>query len=89
MKVTDYIIGKGVYSYLLQPEEKFYKELKKIPDTEWFGKVGEARTISQDVLGKIEKTAASIGFNLEDILHLMAENEYITELRSKIKEDLA
>jgi hypothetical protein len=37
------------------------------------------------VLGQIEKTAASIGFTLEDILKLMAENEYITELRSKMK----
>jgi len=41
------------------------------------------------VLGQIEKTATSIGFNLEDILQLMAENEYIMELRSKIKEDHA
>jgi len=89
MKVTDYTIAEGVYSYVVQPEEKFYKELRKIPDTEWLDKVGEARTISQDVLGQIEKTATSIGFTLEDILQLMAENEYITELRSKIKEDLA
>ncbi len=89
MKVTDYTIAEGIYSYVVQPEEKFYKELRKISDTEWFGKVGVARTISQDVLGQIEKTAISIGFNLEDILQFMAENEYITELRSKIKEDLA
>jgi hypothetical protein len=89
MKVTDYTIAEGVYSYVVQLEEKFHKELRKIPDTEWFGKVGVARTISQDVLGQIEKTATSIGFNLEDILQLMAENEYIMELRSKIKEDLA
>jgi len=89
MKVTDYTIAEGVYSYVVQPEEKFYKELRKIPDTEWFGKVGVARTISQDVLGQIEKTAISIGFTLDDVLKLMAENEYITELRSKIKEDLA
>jgi len=89
MKVTDYTIAEGVYSYVVQPEEKFYKELRKIPDTEWFGKVGVARTISQDVLGQIEKTATSIGFTLDDVLKLMAENEYITELRSKIKENLA
>ncbi len=89
MKVTDYTIGEGVYSYVVQSEEKFYKELRKIPDTEWFGKVGVARTISQDVLGQIEKTAISIGFTLDDVLKLMAENEYIRELRSKIKEDLA
>jgi len=89
MKVTDYTIGKGVYSYVVQPEEQFYKELRKIPDTEWFDKVGVTRTISQDVLGQIEKTAASIGFTLEDVLKMMAENAYITELRSKIKEDLA
>jgi hypothetical protein len=89
MKVTDYTIAEGVYSYVVKPEGKFYKELKKIPDTEWFGKVGVARTISQDVLGQIEKTAISIGFTLNDVLKLMAENEYITELRSKIKEDLA
>jgi hypothetical protein len=89
MKVTNYTIAEGVYSYVVQPEEKFYKVLRKISDSEWFDKVGVARTISQDVLGQIEKTATSIGFNLEDILQLMAENEYITELRSKIKEDLA
>jgi hypothetical protein len=74
---------------VVQPEEKFYKELRKIPDTEWFGKVGVSRTISQDVLGQIEKTATSIGFTLDDVLKLMAENEYIREIRSKIKEDLA
>ncbi len=45
MKVTDYTIAEGVYSYVVQPEEKFHKELRKIPDTEWFGKVGVARTI--------------------------------------------
>jgi len=89
MKVTDYTIGEGVYSYVVHPEEQFYKELRKIPDTEWFDRVGVTRTISQDVLGQIEKTAASIGFTLEDVLKLMAENAYITELRSKIKEDLA
>jgi len=43
------------------------------------------KSISQDVLGQIEKTASSIGFTLEDILQLMAENAYITELRSKKK----
>ncbi len=85
MKVTDYTIGEGVYSYVVQTEEKFYRELRKIPDTEWLNKVGAARTISQDVLGQIEKTVASIGFTLEDVLKLMAENTYITELRSKMK----
>jgi len=83
MDITSYSIGEGVYSYVVRIEEKFYKELRKIPDIEWFGKVGVGRNISQDVLGQIEKTAASIGFTLEDILKLMAENEYITELRSK------
>jgi len=83
MNITSYSIGEGVYSYVVRIEEKFYKELRKIPDIEWFGKVGVGRNISQDVLGQIEKTAASIGFTLEDILKLMAENEYITELRSK------
>ena len=85
MKVTDYIIGEGVYSYVVQSEEKFYKELRKIPDTAWFDKVGVTKTISQDVLGQIEKTATSIGFTLDDILKLMAENEYLIELRSKMK----
>jgi hypothetical protein len=89
MKVTDYTIAERVYSYVVEPEEQFYNELRKIPDTEWFGKIGVARTISQDVLWQIEKTAARIGFTLEDVLKLMAENEYIMELRSKIKEDLA
>gem|GEM_PF-3737265 len=85
MKVTDYIIGEGVYSYVVQSEEKFYKELRKIPDTAWLDKVGVTKTISQDVLGQIEKTATSIGFTLDDILKLMAENEYLIELRSKMK----
>ena len=85
MKVTDYTIAEGVYSYVVQTEEKFYRELRKIPDTEWLNKVGVARTISQDVLVQIEKTIASIGFTLEDVLKLMAENTYIMELRSKMK----
>jgi hypothetical protein len=74
-----------VYSYLVQPEEKFYKELEKIPNSEWSEMTNVTKTISQDVLGQIEKTASSIGFSLEDILQLMAENAYITELRSKTK----
>jgi len=85
MKVTDQIIGEKVYSYVVQPEEKFYKELEKIPDNEWLGMTSITRTISQDVLGQIEKTATSIGFTLEDVLQLMAENAYITKLRSKMK----
>ena len=85
MKVTDYTIAEKVYSYVIQPEEKFYKELEKIPDSEWLGMTSVTKSISQDVLGEIEKTAASIGFTLEDILQLMTENAYITELRSKKK----
>jgi len=85
MKVTDYTIAEKVYSYVIQPEEKFYTELEKIPDSEWLGMTSITKTISQDVLGQIEKTAASIGFTLEDILQLMAENAYITKLRSKMK----
>ena len=85
MKVTDYTIAEKVYSYVIQPEEKFYKELEKIPDSEWLGMTSVTKSISQDILGEIEKTAASIGFTLEDILQLMTENAYITELRSKKK----
>ena len=85
MKVVDYAIRKKVYSYVVRPDEKFYLELKKIPDTDWFDKASVTRSISQDVLGQIEKTAASIGLTLEDVLQLMAENAYITELRSKLK----
>jgi len=85
MKVTDYTIAEGVYSYVILPEEKFYKELEKIPDSEWWSMTNITKTISQDVLGEIEKTASSIGFTLEDILQLMAENAYIMELSSKKK----
>ncbi len=85
MKVTEHTIGEKVYSYVVQPEEKFYKELEKIPESEWLGMMSITKSISQDVLGQIEKTASSIGFTLEDILQLMAENAYITELRSKKK----
>ena len=85
MRHTDHIIRKKVYSYLIQPEKKFYKELEKIPDSEWLSTTNVTRTISQDVLGQIEKTAASIGFTLDGILQLMAENAFITQLRSKVK----
>ena len=85
MKVIDYTISKEVYSYVVQPEEKFYKELEKIPESKWIDMTSITKTISQDVLEQIEKTAASIGFTLEDVLQLMAENAYITELRSKKK----
>ncbi len=85
MKIIDHIIAKKVYSYLVQPKEKFYKELRKIPDSEWLGMTSVTKSISQDVLEQIEKTAANIGFSLEDILQLMAENAYITELRFKMK----
>ena len=85
MKVTDYIMGEGVYSYVVQSEEKFYKELEKIPDNAWFDDASITKSIPQDVLGQIEKTAASIGFTLEEVLQLMDENAYITKLRSKMK----
>ncbi len=85
IEVTDHIIGEKVYSYGIQREKKFYKELEKIPDSEWLSTTNVTRTISQDVLGQIEKTAASIGFTLENVLQLMAENAFITQLRSKVK----
>jgi len=85
MRLTDHIIRKKVYSYVIQPKKKFYKELEKIPDSEWLSTTNVTKTISQDILGQIEKTAKSIGFTLEDILQLMAENRFITELRSKKK----
>ncbi len=83
MKITEHTIAEKVYSYVIQSEEKFYKELEKIPDSEWMSMTNVTKTISQDVLGEIEKTAVKIGFRLEDILRLMAENSYIMELRSK------
>ena len=85
MKVTGYTIADKVYSYVIQQEEKFYKELEKIHNSEWSDLPSIAKTISQDVLGQIEKTATSIGLTLEDVLQLMAENAYIIELRSKKK----
>ena len=83
MKITEHTIAEKVYSYVIQSEEKFYKEFEKIPDSEWMSMTNVTKTISQDVLGEIEKTAVKIGFTLEDILRLMAENSYIMELRSK------
>ncbi len=76
-----------MYSYVVQPEKEFYKKLEKIPENEWLG-MSVTRTISQDILGEIEKTASSIGFTLDDVLQLMAENAYITGLRSKTKKKL-
>ncbi len=87
MTVTDHIIGEKVYNYVVQPEKEFYQELEKIPENEWSG-MSVTRTISQDILGEIEKTASSIGFTLDEISQLMAENAYITELRSKTKKKL-
>ncbi len=84
MKVTNHTIREKVYSYVVQPEEEFYKELERIPDSQW-NAMSVTRTISQDILGEIEKTAEKIGFTLKDILQLMAENTYIAELRSKMK----
>ena len=52
-----------MYSYVVQRGKKFYKELEKIPDSEWFSSTSISRTISQDVLGQIEKTVASIGLS--------------------------
>ena len=83
MKVIEHIIGEKVYSYVIQQEKEFYEELEKIPDSEWT-EMNVTRTISQDILGEIEKTATNIGFTLEEILQLMAENTYITDLRSKM-----
>ena len=85
IKVTHYTIREKVYSFVMMPEEEFYKELRKIPKGEWLDKTSVTKGISQDVLGQIEKTARNVGFTLEDILQLMAENAYITNLRSKIK----
>ena len=59
--------------------------MEKIPDTEWFDDASITKSIPQDVLGQIEKTAISIGFTLEEVLQLMDENAYITKLRSKMK----
>ena len=84
MKITEHTIRKKVYSYVIQPEKEFYQELEKIPDSEWT-EMSVTRTISQDILGQIEKTATNIGFTLEEILQLMAENAHITKLRSKRK----
>jgi hypothetical protein len=83
MKIMEHTIAEKVYSYVIQSEEKFYKELEKIPEGEWMSMTNVTKTISQDVLGEIEKTAVKIGFTLEDILQLMAENSYIMKLRSK------
>ena len=85
IKVTDYTIREKVYSYVVKPEEQFYEELKKIPETLLFDNTSITKTISQDVLGEIEKTAASIGLTLDNVLQLMAENTYITKLRHIMK----
>ena len=83
MKVSDFRIREKIYSYVIESEEEFYKELRKMPDTFWFDKSKVTKTISQDILGQIEKTANNVGYTLENILELMAENEYITKLRYK------
>ena len=75
----------GVYLEKGSIYKRVIKELEKIPDSEWLSTTNVTKTISQDILGQIEKTAKSIGFTLEDILQLMAENRFITELRSKKK----
>jgi len=64
MKVTEHAIGEKVYSYVIQPEKEFYQELEKIPDSEW-EKMSVSRTISQDILGEIEKTATTLDLHLK------------------------
>jgi len=49
MKVTGHIIAEEVYSYVVQPEEKFYKELEKIPDSEWLSMTSITKAISQEL----------------------------------------
>lgn len=83
IKVVNHIVGEKVYSYVIQPNEKFYNMLAKIPDSEWKTTSKITRTIPQDVIVEIEKTAENIGFTLDEILQLMAENAYISELRTK------
>ena len=83
INVSEHVIREKVYSYLVDREWKFYDELRDMSETAWRDKVGTSKTISQDILGEIEKTALSIGFTLEDVLQMMAENEYITKLRSR------
>ncbi len=68
MKVTEHIIGEKVYSYVIQPEKELYQELEKIHDSEWT-EMNVTRTISQDILGEIEKTATNIGFTLGEIFN--------------------
>ncbi|MHA7647140.1 hypothetical protein [Nitrosopumilus sp. S4] len=84
IKVSDYVIRKKVYSYVVEPNEKFYQELRKIPHQDWDNKVVVLKTISQDVLLEIEKTAIHIGLTLDDILQLMADNIYVATLRTKL-----
>jgi len=83
INVSEYVIREKVYSYLVDREGEFYDELRKMPETTWLDKIRTSKTISQDILGEIEKTALSIGFTLEDILRMMAENAYIAKLRSR------
>jgi hypothetical protein len=83
INVSEHVIREKVYSYLVDREWKFYDELRDMSETAWRDKVGTSKTISQDILGEIERTALSIGFTLEDVLQMMAENAYITKLRSR------
>ncbi len=84
MNVSEHVIREKIYSYLVDREGKFYDELRDMPETAWLNKVGTSKTISQDILGEIEKTALSIGFTLEDVLQMMAENAYIAKLRARM-----
>ena len=46
MKVSDFRIREKIYSYVIESEEEFYKELRKMPDTFWFDKSKVTKTIS-------------------------------------------
>lgn len=85
LSISEYKIRQRVYSYVIDPQEDFYKKLRKMPDSFWDDKSKSTTSISQDILGQIEKTAISLGFTLDDILKLMGENEYITKIRYESK----
>jgi len=86
MKVTDHTIGDEIYSYVVQSNDDFHEEMGKIPNSVWRTATADiTKTFPKKLLEQMKETANSIGITIEELLKLMVEDAYITELRSNMK----
>ena len=74
---------KKIYSYLVRHPDEVSKLLRQIPQESWIDASKMPNSIPQDMVGEITKTAKQVGYSIDDVLQLIAENTYILQLKSK------